>query len=49
MKFTKKEVELIKYSIEYLLGGELLEENGWTDETIGILENLYDREFDIEE
>lgn len=42
-----KEVELVKTAIEYLLGGELLPENGWSEEDVQILENLLESDFEI--
>ncbi|APF26599.1 hypothetical protein ACXATD_002637 [Clostridium sporogenes] len=43
----KKEVELIKEAVENLLNAELLEENGWTEEDIEILNKLKDKDFYI--
>ncbi|WP_179089075.1 hypothetical protein [Paenibacillus odorifer] len=40
-------VELIKESVEYLLGAELLEENGWTKEKINILKKISREDFEI--
>ncbi|MBD5589243.1 hypothetical protein [Clostridium botulinum] len=42
-----KEVELIKEAVGNLLNAELLEENGWTEEDIEILNKLKDKDFDI--
>lgn len=39
--------KLIKTSVEYLLDGELLEENGWTKEDLIILNALMIKDFEI--
>jgi hypothetical protein len=39
-KFSKKESDLIRHALTYLSEGELLEENGWTQESIKMLDDL---------
>ncbi len=38
--FTKTELSVIRYAVDYLLGAELLEENGWTDKDIDALNSV---------
>lgn len=47
-KFKEKAIELIKYSVDYLLGVDLRDENGWSEENIKILEKLRDTKFNIQ-
>lgn len=42
-----KEVQLIKFAIDHLLGAELLSENGWSTEDIETLKKLNESDFDI--
>lgn len=39
--------ELIKYSLEHLKDTELLEENGWSEEDIKLIDTLINNDFDI--
>lgn len=42
-----KEVELIKEAVNYMLGADLTDENGWTKEDIDILNKIKNKEFTI--
>lgn len=39
--------DIIKYAVDYLLDGELLEENGFTVDIIKKLEDIRDNKFEI--
>lgn len=40
---NKDEKRLIGVAVEYLLGAELLGENGWSENDIKVLQSLYER------
>ena len=40
----KEKVDSIIEAVEYLLGAELLEENGWTDEKVSFLNSIVRKE-----
>lgn len=43
----KEKVGLIIEAVEYLLGAELLEENGWTDEKVDFLNSIVKKEVEL--
>lgn len=41
-------IEMIKEAVDYLMGADLREENGWSNEKIEVLEKLRDMDFNVD-
>jgi len=43
LTFNNKELEAIEDALEYLLGAELLPENGFTDDVVSAINSAFDK------
>ena len=43
VNFTELELQMIAEAVDYLLGAELTEEDGWTDDDIDALYSIADK------